>query len=556
MAMNTSDPLDGVVPFPSDVAATYVAQGIWRSGTIAEHFHEVADQFPDRPALVSAEGTLTFAELDALTDRRAAGLIALGLPCGGRVLLQLHNRQSAVVAWYALLKAGLVPVCTLPLHRHHEISEIARQTAPVAHLVPATDPKFDFLAFARDEASVADRVVISCDGDARQGALAFEQLGEEIDDVRARTVVAERQQHLDADSVAVYQLSGGTTGVPKVIPCLQASYWSYATEFAAALEWSPENRVAYIGPLVHNAGIVIGLHGPHSVGAALVLGTPDIDSLFWTLSEGAATDVSLGPFAYEAVHDDRMGEAKSLARVLFSGKKVAERHFAALEQHGIWGGQVFGMGEGLCTATPPGYPRAARLAGVGVPISAGDEVRIYRPGTEDEVAPGETGELCARGPYTIRGYLNAAEHNRAAFTADGFYRSGDLFARQEIDGVVCLTVEGRIKDMISRGGEKISTAEVEMLLLSHPLVTEAALIAMPDERLGERACAFVSGEPGDDLDLQEVCRHLAELGVAKYKWPERLIWLDEMPRASEVGKIDRRELRARAEQLADSPSAV
>jgi 2,3-dihydroxybenzoate-AMP ligase len=548
----TNDSSVGVVAYPPEVEADYLRRSAWKPGTIADHLHQSAQNWPERPALVSEDGILTFAELDGLTDRRALGLVDLGLPVGGRVLLQLHNRLSTVVAWYALLKAGLVPVCTLPLHRHHEISEIARQTRPVAHLVPAHDAKFDLVEFARGEAedSGDGRVVITCDGDRGDGTVDFDQLGADVNASRARATVAAIQDQMGPQSVAVFQLSGGTTGIPKVIPCLQAGYWAYATATAAVMRWTPEDRVAYIGPLVHNAGIVIGLHGPHSVGAALVLGSPDIDSLFWTLDEGQATDVALGPFAYEAVHHPRMADATQLARVLFAGKKVAERHFEALEARGIWAGQIFGMGEGLCAITPLDYPRAARLGGVGVPISEADEIRIYHPGTEEEVERGKVGELCARGPYTVRGYLAAPEHNLAAFTSDGFYRSGDLFADRIIDGVRCLTVEGRIKDMISRGGEKISTAEVEVLLCSHPGITEAAVVPVPDARLGERACAFVSGPPGFEVNLEEVCRHLDSRGVAKYKWPELLVWLDEMPRASEVGKIDRRTLRHRAESLA------
>lgn len=551
MTENTQD----VVLYPDDVAAEYLASGAWQLGTIAEHFHQIAVTQGDRPALVAEDGELTFAQLDAVTDLRAAGLLELGLRPGDRVLLQVHNTAGTVIAWYALLKAGLVPVCTLPLHRHHEISEIARQVSPSAHLVAGNNPGFDLVSFAREEATACEdrRVILTLDGVATDEVLPFESLGVDIAPDAARAAVEEVQAGLGPQSVAAYQLSGGTTGVPKVIPCLQAGYWAYSSDFAQTMRWGPDDRVAYIGPVVHNAGIVIGLQGPHSVGATAVLGTPNLDSLFWALVEQEATDALLGPFAYEAVLDDRMGDAKRLARVLFSGKKVPESHFAALEARGVWAGQVFGMGEGLCAVTPLDYPRAARLAGVGVPISEADEVRIYVPGTEEPVEPGEAGEMCARGPYTLRGYVNAADHNRQAFTSDGFYRSGDLMAEREIEGVRCLTVEGRIKDMINRGGEKINTAEVELLLVMHPRITEAALVPMPDERLGERACAFIAGV-GEAVGIDEVRTHLEGLGVAKYKWPERVVWLDAMPRASEVGKIDRKLLRSNASTMSLDPS--
>jgi non-ribosomal peptide synthetase component E (peptide arylation enzyme) len=544
----------GVVRYPDDVAAEYLRKGIWQAGTIAEHFHSIAVRYPDNVALVCGEESLTFAELDELSDRRAAGLIGLGLDIGERVLLQVHNTTSTVVAWYALLKAGLIPVCTLALHRQHEIGEIGRQTAPAAHLVAADNPGFDLAAFAKEEAarSGRDRIILTCGGPEAHGCVDFDKLGDGIEPAAARAQIERVQAQLGPQSVVAYQLSGGTSGVPKVIPCLQAGYWTYSSQFARALRWGPEHRVAYIAPIVHNAGIIIGLQAPHSVGAAAVLGTPNLDNLFWALTQHAATDTLLGPFAYDAVFDPRMESATALQRVLFSGKKVSEGHFAALENRGIWAGQVFGMGEGLCLTTPLDYPRAARLAGVGIPISEADEIRICHPGTEVEVPPGEVGEMCTRGPYTLRGYLAAPEHNKSAFTSDGFYRTGDLMADREFDGVRSLTVEGRIKDMISRGGVKISTAEVEVLLVAHEAVAEAAVVPMPDPRLGERACAFLVGAGGRRVELADIQKHLESLGVAKYKWPERILWLDEMPRASQVGKIDRRVLR---ETAADAVAA-
>jgi 2,3-dihydroxybenzoate-AMP ligase len=539
-------PAGGYVPYPGEFATRYLEQGIWGRETIADHFHATALRYPHQAAIVSSGVSLTFAELDKVTDRRAAGLLELGLPAGGAVLLQVGNSVETVIAWYALLKAGLVPVCTLTHHREHEITGIASQTQPVAHLVDAGSSGFDLVSFALKLAADADdgRIVLaSGDPGPAAGAVPFGQLGEAIDAASARATVESVQSRLHEQSVAIFQLSGGTTGIPKVIPCLQSAYWSYASEFAKAMRWSAEDRVAYFGPVVHNAGTVIGLHGPHSVGATAILGAPSYDAMLSMVSNDAPTCLPLAPFAYDAVFDDRFYTAGSLKQVLFWGRQVPRPNFEALQERGIWVGQVFGMGEGLCMTTPVDYPFEARLAGVGVPISALDEVRLVVPGTEEDVAEGEAGEMIARGPYTIRGYLGAPEHNAVAFTPDGYYRSGDLMSRQLIDGVPCYTVEGRIKDMINRGGEKISTEEVEYLLVKHEDIAEAALVAMPDDRLGERACAFVVGTGAGRVDLAAMQEHLSALGVSKYKWPERLEWLDELPRVSELGKVDRKQLR-------------
>lgn len=539
---------ESLVPFPPAVAARYLQEGVWRRLSLAQEFRAVAERYPDRPALVCGDVHWSYAELDAAADRRAAALLRLGLEPGGSVLLQVSNTADTVVTWYALLKAGLVPVCTLAQHRRHEIREIGRQTHPVAHIVDAATGTFDLVAFALEQSTDAEkpwRVLVqgANRGPLPAGASDIDLLDDDIDPIQARRTVDGVQDNLSAENVAVFQLSGGTTGVPKVIPRLHGEYWYNALQYAAVLRWTQQDRIAYVGPIVHNAGIICGVHGPHSVGAAALIGTPDLHSLYQLLTEEHASDIVLGPFAYEAALDPRLAAVHGLRRVLFSGKKVPRQYFAALTERGVWAGQLFGMGEGLCMITPLDAPDESRVASVGVPISTHDEVRLLYPGSDDEVADGEAGELCARGPYTLRGYYGAPEHNARAFTADGFYRTGDLAAKRMIAGSPAYTIEGRIKDLINRGGEKINAEEIEFLLVRHPRITEAALVAMPDERLGERACAFVVGTGTDAINLAELRVFLDSLGVAKYKWPERLVWLEEMPRNSQVGKMDKRVLR-------------
>jgi 2,3-dihydroxybenzoate-AMP ligase len=539
-----------LVAFPPEKVSEYLHSGMWLREPLAQQFRATAERYPGRPALVCGPTEWTYRELDRAADRRAAGLLGMGFRPGEPVLLQVGNSAETVLTWYALLKAGLVPVCTLPQHRRHEIQEISRQTQPTAHIVDAEAGRFDLVSFALEQSEAADRPrrVLTQSPASAGRAIPLDSVGAGIADSDARRIVDSVQAQLTPEDIAVFQLSGGTTGVPKVIPRLHGEYWYNAARYAEFLTWTCQDRVAYIGPVVHNAGTICGLHGPHAVGAAALLGTPDLASLFSVLTEHRATDVVLGPFAYEAALDPRMAARHGLRRVLFSGKKVPAAHFDALTGRGVWVGQLFGMGEGLSMITPLDAPAEVRARSVGIPISPGDEVRVLHPDGETEVADGQTGELCARGPYTLRGYYNAPEHNRRAFTADGFYRTGDLVARRTIAGRTAYTMEGRIKDLVNRGGEKVNAEEVESLLMRHPRIVEAAVVAMPDERLGERACAFASGGT-EPVTLGEVQAFLDSLGVAKYKWPERLEWLDEMPRASQVGKIDKKVLRQRATLL-------
>jgi 2,3-dihydroxybenzoate-AMP ligase len=534
-----------VVPYSRADAERYRSAGLWGQRTIAAEFHAVAAARPRNQAVITNSGTLTFGELDVRSDQLAAGLAGLGLVPGDPVLFQVGNRLESVLAWYGVLKAGLVPVCTLAAHRAHEIGDISRRAGAVAHLVEAGTPAFDLVAFAHQQARGHPtlRHVLVLGAPPGTADIRVEDLGARCDPGVARKLVTEIQAGIDPDDVAVLQLSGGTSGVPKLIPRLHAEYWYNARAYAQAWNWDETTRNAHLIPILHNAGIVCGLHGPHSAGGCLVLAGADLAGALPLLAAEKATDVLLGHGHYGAVYSAAFeAVAASLRTVVLSGAKVPPRLFERLERLGVWAGQLFGMGEGLLTVTRIGAPREARLTTVGTPLSPLDVVRIMEPGTERELPDGQAGELCCTGPYTLRGYFGAPDHNATAFTSGGLYRTGDLAMVRVIEGERYLSIEGRIKDVISRGGEKVNAEEVELLLLRHPAVSAAAVVAMPDERLGERACAYLvaAGEP---LTLAAIRQHLTELGVAKFKWPERVELLGELPRTA-VGKTDKKALRA------------
>jgi 2,3-dihydroxybenzoate-AMP ligase len=546
---------DKVVPYPDELVRQYRLAGLWGTRTIADEFHAAAVVHPDRDAVVALDGRLTFRELDERSDQLAAGLAGLGLVPGDPVLFQVTNRLGAVLAWYGVLKAGLVPVATLAAHRGHEIGGISRKVGAVAHLVEAGTGRFDLVAFAadqqRDHPTLRHVLVLGGDGDAGGpgdpgdpgGSVAIESLGTGIDPAVARKLVEEIQAGIDPDEVAVFQLSGGTTGVPKVIPRLQAEYWYNAAAYAHSWGWTERTRVAHLIPIIHNAGIACAVHASHSVGACLVLGTADLTESLPLMAREGATHVLLGHGHYSAFSDPGFpAAAAALTQVILSGAKVPAALFDGLEERGLWSGQLFGMGEGMLLTTPPGSPREARATTVGTPLSLADEIKILEPGSETEVARGQAGELCCRGPYTLRGYFDAADVNQVAFTRDGFYRTGDLAAQVDLGGRPYVSIEGRIKDLINRGGEKISAEEVELLLLRHPRIIATAVVAMPDRRLGERTCAYVVSD-GEPVTLAEVRAHLTRLEVAKFKWPERIEPLDEIPRTL-VGKTNKKFLQA------------
>jgi non-ribosomal peptide synthetase component E (peptide arylation enzyme) len=537
-----------LVPHPPEAVARYREAGHWGTRTIAAELREVAERHPDRLAVVAPDGVLTYAELDRQADRVAAGLYGLGLMPGERVILQIGNSAATALAWYGTLKAGLIPVCTLMQHRRHEISEIARQAEAVAHVVQADHERTDLVAFARRIAadSTTMRELITIGAAAEEPAThRLEDLGADSDPATARSVVNVIQGMTDADEVAVFQLSGGTTSVPKIIPRMHAEYWYNARGYADFWGWDGSERVAHLLPLIHNAGIVCGLHAPHSVGACALIGVPDPAIAAPLLADNGVTDMMMNltladlAFANPALRES----LTTVKRLVFTGSPLPEPVAEAYETDGRAVVQLFGMGEGLFTMTPATASQAVRHHTVGVPLSPDDEARICDPESGAPLPLGTPGELQARGPYTLRGYFDAADRNAEAFTADGFYRTGDVAVEREIDGARCYAIEGRLKDVISRGGEKVNVEEVELLMLEHPRIRLAAVVAMPDPRLGERACAYaVLEDAADAMDLAELVAFFDAREVAKFKWPERLEVVDDLPRTN-IGKIDKKALR-------------
>ena len=541
--MTVSDWRGRLVRYPAERAHAYRTSGAWSTETTGRRLHGVAVRFPDRLAVITADATITYAELDRRTDQIAAGLAALGLRPKDPVIFQLTNRLETVLAWYGAIKAGLIPVATLAAHRRHEIGYISTKLGAVGHIVEAGLP-FDLVDFALEHAvghPTIRHIIAVGDTDA---VTRFDTLGADVSPSAARELVEQIERDTDAEDVVAFQLSGGTTGVPKVIPRLHAEYWNNAEFYAKRLGWDEHTRVAHLIPIIHNAGITCGVQAAHSVGACLVLATADARNAFQLMATAEATAVLLGHGHYQAVRFPAFDATRPhLRQVVLSGAKVDAELFDRVQTCGVWAGQLFGMSEGMFLATPLDAPAAARRATVGTPICAQDEIRILEPGSETEVGDDTVGELCCRGPYTIVGYFDAPEHNRTAFTSDGFYRTGDLAKITAIEGNRYVSIEGRIKDLINRGGEKINAEEVELLLAEIAGVADVAVVAMPDPRLGEKTCAYIVSATGVPLGLDAVQHHLAELGVAKFKWPERIEWVDALPR-SNVGKVDKKRLRA------------
>jgi len=539
--MNTSRHIDKMVSFPPEFVARYRDASLWGDKTIPDEFAAVASRHPDTEAVVAADRRVTYAELHARSDAVAARLVDIGLVPGDPVILQVGNTVETIEALYALMKVGAIPICSLVPFGQHELRAIASITGARAHLVQADIPGRDLAALSvelrREFPSIEFTLSIRAEAEG----------GIRIDDAPEAPAPVYAGDPLD---IAMMQLSGGTTGLPKVIPRLHAEYWynGAATQERWGLE--PGDRVGHLMPIVHNAGIHASLLPTHSVGATLVLGATWTPELVMAMleSEGLTQLGSLTSLAMDMAGDAGfLAATAKLKRLNLAIPAVPGDLFELFKANGVPVFQFFGMGEGFCCGQPLDASEEMRRSTVGYPMSSADEYLLVDPDGEGTVSTGESGELCVRGPYTLRGYYNSNEHNSRVFTPDGFLRTGDVVRVIDIDGHPCLQIEGRSKDLISRGGEKINASEIEEVLVGHPAIKSAALVAMPDPRLGERACAFLVVE-GEQPSLADLQLFLEDHGVAKYKWPERLEFLDELPLTG-VGKVAKKQLREMVKEM-------
>ncbi|MFG1768415.1 (2,3-dihydroxybenzoyl)adenylate synthase [Nocardia salmonicida] len=536
---------EGYVPFPEAAAQEYRAAGYWTGRTLGDLLRDTARVQPQRPAVLSDAGTQTYAELDAAADRMAHGLLALGINPGDRVIVQLPNIPEFATALFGVLRAGIIPVLTLPAHRRVEIEHLAALSEAVAYLIPDQLGDFDYreLAATVRQAVPSLRHVLVA-GDPGTGALdadgstaGFLALDSVARDGDSLPIV-------DPAEIAVMLVSGGTTGLPKLIARTHDDYVYNATASAKVCEFGPEDVYLATLPAAHNFPLACpGILGTVATGGAVAFTLdPSPEAAFAAIEKhGVSATGVVPPLAqlWSAAVDWEEADLSSLRLLQVGGARLAEVNAREVEpalQCTLQ--QVFGMAEGLLNYTRLDDDKELVCTTQGRPLSPADELRIVDADGND-VAPGEEGELLTRGPYTLRGYYRAPEHNTRAFTADGFYRSGDL-VRQLPSGH--LVVSGRIKDVINRGGENISCDELEEHLLAHPAVRHAAAVGLPDASLGEKACVVLV-VTGELPTLGEIKTFLTERGLATYKLPDLVRQADSLP-ITAVGKIDKKALRA------------
>ena len=532
--------LQGCVPWPEDLARRYIEAGLWEGITVAEMIERTARRQPGKVAVIQGDRRITYEELVQSAKRLASGLSSAGLQSQERVVVQLPNCPEFVILYLALNYIGVIPVMALRAHRHAEIRHFLRSSGAVAYFIPDRIGSFDYRAMAADMAgecsSLRSVIVVGEPGPGQAPFAALAEHGPAAEDLLGR-------QRPNPSDVSTMLLSGGTTSLSKLIPRTHNDYVYNARICAEVAGFSAETVFLAILPLGHNYNLACpGMLGVFSAGGTLVIsrGT-DAAEVFTTIERERVTNVAaVVPLITTWVNGNlaRQYDVSSLRVVQNGGARLAPELRERLRgEFGCMPQEIYGTAEGLINMTRLTDADDLLLESSGAPVSEWDEIAVLDD--RDCVVPdGEPGELVTRGPYTIRGYYNAPDINAQAFTEDGFYRMGDIVRKR---GRYVYT-EGRRKDLINRGGEKISCDEIENLIFRLPLVKEVSLVAMPDPVFGEKACACVVLQPGARLSFEDLIAHLRAQQIASFKLPERLEVMESFP-ISPAGKILKRELR-------------
>ncbi|HWD01738.1 MAG TPA: AMP-binding protein [Amycolatopsis sp.] len=522
--------------------AKYTRAGFWVNRTITDHLDEAAAATPGKPAFIDSRRTITYGELRTQVDACALRLLDLGVSPGDVVSFQLPNWIEWIVVHFAATRVGAVSNPLIPIYREREVGFMVGLAKSKVVVVPSEFRGFDHAdMMMRLRPQWPDvRHVLVVDGKPGQGTQSWEEF---LAAPTTRDPAQLAALRPDPNAVTLLICTSGTTGEPKGVMHTHNTVIAMNNPLPARLGITADSVIHMASTLAHLTGFLYGARLPVQNGATGVLQDVWDAGRFVELVEehGITYTSAATPFLHDTLDVPNLAEhdVSSLARFCCMGAPIprvlvreAARRLPGTVVLGGWGQTE----NGLVTLGVPGDPDAKRVETDGCPWPG---MRIRVVGFDGvELPVGEEGRLQVRGPFLFVGYAERPELTRESFDGEWF-DTGDL-ATIDADGY--LNIRGRTKDVIIRGGENIPVAYVENVLYEHPDVTGAAVVAMPDPRLQERACACVTLREGAHWSFEQMQEFLAGKGVAKQYWPERLVVLPELPRTAS-GKIQKFQLR-------------
>jgi 2,3-dihydroxybenzoate-AMP ligase len=535
--------LEGFTPFKDDDADTYNREGWWPGLTFGDILDRAAERYADKTAFIDTTQRLTYAQTRDLANKVAIALIDLGLSPTDRVLLQLPNWNEFAAVYFGIQKAGAIDTLLIDRYRPYEIGHISRLSGATTWIVAEKYQKINYHPIIREVLGENPLIknVILVRGGADSPYLSLEKLIKGVQ-LTAENLDRIAQRRPDPMQVSHMGPTGGTTGLPKIVPRTHNDLICGSEYAARAWDMNAEDISLIAGPIGHDLSFSKGFLGSVLTGGTTVfLDSTDLDDICRTIEKEKVTTVVWVP---------------TLAKRLVTFERLADYDLSSLQRMHCGGGASqpdlirevrdkldcryhngYGATEGMTTLTRADDSLETILNTVGKPTCPHDTYKVVDfKGQQCPV--GTAGELLLKGPGVFTGYFKNPEENKKSFTSDGFFKTGDV-AKIDEEGYVTLT--GRIKEMINRGGESISAVEIERLISDHPNVQLVAVVPMPDKDLGERACAYIQALPGANLDFKAIIAFLKSRHVSVLQLPERIEFVDEIP-LTKTGKMDKQAL--------------
>lgn len=537
--------LEGTTPYSRDDVESYLRNGWWTGLTLGDLLDRAAGVHPDKEAFVDRESRLTFAQARESADRLALAFLELGIRPLDRVLVQLPNWNEFVPAYFGLQKIGAIPVMLIDRYRQQEVERLAEISQATSWIVPVRYGKVDYLPIIRDVLTTTPRLqrVITVRGEAPgEGFPCLERLAAQTEPTTAALV---RLVELAPDARQVCHMgpTGGTTGMPKVVCRTHNSLGACVGFCSLAWEQHCEDVNLIVGSIGHDLNFTKGFLGSLiTMGSIVMLDTADMQIVCETIQRERVTSIVWVPtlaqrlLQYERLDDYDLSSVKKMH--CGGGVAVPSLIRGVFGRLGVRFCNGYGATEGMTTITRPVDDLETVCSTVGRPTCPADIYKVV-DGTGAALPPDTSGELLVKGPSVFTGYYRNDEENSRVFEPDGFFHTGDV-AKISPKGYV--TITGRIKEMINRGGESISATQIEDLIDRHPAVAFVAVVAMPDPVMGERVCAYIQPTAGESLTFEEIIVFLRAEKASVLALPERIEFVGAMP-YTPAQKVDKNALR-------------
>jgi len=542
--------LEGFAPYKKDDAEKYNAFRWWLGITFGDILDRAAFIQPDKEAFVDRNSRLTYSQAQEKVNRFAIALMDLGIQPLDRVLIQLPNWNEFVIGYFALQKIGAIPVLLIDRYRQFEIDRLAGLSGATSWVVAARYGKTDYAPIIHDVLKDHPEIkhVITVRGEGDQGPFeTLEALMGKVDPSE-KNLARLAARRPDPEQVAHMGPTGGTTGEPKIVPRTHNSLLTGIDYCSRAWEQSNEDVNLLAGPIGHDLTFTKGFIGSIlTLGKVVFLDSTNDRDICETIEREKVTSIIWVPtlaqklLQYEDLNKHDLRSLKKMHSAGGASHPGLVKDVTGKLKMKFYNG--YGATEGMTTITRPTDDIETICTTVGRPTCPYDTYKVVDP-TGKDLPPNTPGELVLKGPGVFTGYYRNPEENRDAFTKDGFFRTGDV-AKISEKGYITLT--GRIKEMINRGGESISSTAIEGLISRHPDVAAVAVISMPDLYMGERVCAYIQTKPGVRMSFDDVVAFLKRQKASVLQLPERIEFIEAMPYTG-TQKLDKRALRKDIEE--------